>query len=273
MRTETDPSKVAPGSVLVLTMGGLHDGHRALIQLASALAKMHRAECVASVFVNPTQFNDPSDLAAYPRTPEADIALAESARADVLFTPAPDAIYPPGVSIPQPDLPPLATEPRLEDAARPGHFAGVAQVVLRFFDLLEPAVALFGEKDWQQLRLIQELVKSHALPIRIEPHPTVRDADGLAMSSRNKHLSAEQRTKAAAVPRAIQAARAEPNPDAAEAAARDILLAAGLTIDYAAVRDAQTLMRPIEGTGRVLIAARAGDTRLLDNAAWPAVGD
>lgn len=188
----------------VPTMGALHAGHSALIRAA-------RAECatvVISIYVNPTQFAVAADLAAYPRTLDADAALAEAHGADLLFHPNDAEIYPPDEAVPPIEPGPLAL--RLEGAARPGHFAGVATVVSRLFDLVKPDRAYFGEKDAQQLRVVEWITarRSSGQHISIRRVQTVRDSDGLALSSRNARLSPAGRTAAAAIPRALDAARA-----------------------------------------------------------------
>ena len=187
----------------VPTMGALHAGHAALIRAA-------RAECatvIVSIYVNPKQFTAAADLAAYPRTLDADATLAEAHGADLLFHPSDAEIYPPDEVVPPVDPGPLAL--RLEGAARPGHFAGVATVVSRLFDLVQPDRAYFGEKDAQQLRVVEWITarRTSAPRISIRRVPTVRDADGLALSSRNARLSPAGRTAAAAIPRALNAAR------------------------------------------------------------------
>ena len=187
----------------VPTMGALHAGHAALIRAA-------RAECatvIVSIYVNPKQFTAAADLAAYPRTLDADATLAEAHGADLLFHPSDAEIYPPDEVVPPVDPGPLAL--RLEGAARPGHFAGVATVVSRLFDLVQPDRAYFGEKDAQQLRVVEWITarRTSAPRISIRRVPTVRDTDGLALSSRNARLSPAGRTAAAAIPRALNAAR------------------------------------------------------------------
>ena len=170
-----------------------------------------------------------------------------------------------------PPLPRVATEPGLEDAYRPGHFAGVCQVVHRLFSLLRPSAAVLGEKDWQQLQVVRAMTIEQRLGVDILAYRTVRDADGLAMSSRNRFLFPEERERALAIPRALGLARAEGTASAAERAMREELQRAGMLVEYATVRDAATL-QPLQrdGNGRALLAARAGQTRLIDNAAWPA---
>ncbi len=274
----------------VPTMGALHEGHLELIRRAvtlgsrpsalgsetTALSRQPTADSrlpvVVSIFVNPTQFGPGEDFQKYPRTLEADVEAAELAGADIVFVPPGDkTIYPPDVEIPVPELPGVATQPGLEDAHRPGHFAGVCQVVARLFDLVKPAFAVFGEKDYQQLLVIKAMVRQEGTRwpgLEIIAHPTLRDADGLALSSRNRFLSASQRERALAIPRALEAASAAATPAHAESIMRDALVAGGLTqIDYAVVRDARTLM-PIEvfdQPARALIAARVDDVRLIDN--------
>ena len=264
-------SKRGTGCALVPTMGALHAGHARLVEIGATIARERNLPgCMATVFVNPTQFNDPADLARYPRTLDHDADLCRAAGADAVFAPRVDDIYPPGRPIPVPPLPPVATRPGLEDAHRPGHFAGVAQVVQRLFDLTRPAVAVFGEKDWQQLAVIRALAGG-AGP-EIVPAATVRTPSGLAMSSRNRFLSPAQAEQALAIPRALEAAARAKTPVDAQAAMASLLADAGLATEYAVVRDAETLL-PLppdaaRGSGRALIAARLGSVRLIDNAPW-----
>jgi len=267
----------AKGPVIVPTMGALHDGHGHLIQqgVACAQAEGSPGGCVVWIFVNPTQFTDPSDLRRYPRTLEADLDLCARCRAAAVFAPTLVDVYPPGVTIEVPPLPDVATSPRLEDAHRPGHFAGVCQVVNRFFSMMRPSVAMFGEKDWQQLAVIRAMVAQRGIDTRIQPVPTVREPDGLAMSSRNRFLDADARARAASLFRALQASNNARTAGAAEDVMRRILLEAGLDVDYAVIRDAATL-RPVPADEprrsaaprRALIAARVGGVRLIDNADW-----
>lgn len=274
MRIVQTASDLAPhaGGVFVPTMGALHEGHAALIRRAATvrLEEGIAGPVVVSIFVNPTQFNDPADLARYPRTPESDAAVCEAAGCEVLFVPPRDEVYPPGRVVAVPALPPAATLPGLEDAHRPGHFAGVCQVVRRLFEMARPAAAVFGEKDWQQLQVIDAMTRQERLGVRIVPCPTVREADGLAMSSRNRFLAAGERARALAIRRALVGAREEPTPGAAESRMRRALETADLDVAYAVVRDATTLLPPERATGlRALIAARCGSVRLIDNDAWP----
>ncbi|MEL7237876.1 MAG: pantoate--beta-alanine ligase [Planctomycetota bacterium] len=244
---------------LVPTMGALHDGHLSLVELA----RKHvgpRGHVAASVFVNPTQFNDPADLAAYPKPLENDLEQLRAAGVDLAFTPSPDEMYPADALDVAVDVPALARV--LEGEHRPGHFAGVCRVVLKLFHLFEPDAAVFGSKDFQQLRIIEAMTTGLNLPMRILRAPTQRDADGLAMSSRNARLSPEARKQALAIPQALDAAAAADDP---ERAMRQVLDAADLELDYAAVVDPVTL-QPTNSRPRLLaIAATVGGVRLIDN--------
>jgi pantoate--beta-alanine ligase len=232
--------------------------------------------------VNPTQFAPHEDFAKYPRTLDADLERAESAGADVVFAPEASVIYPPGRAVAPPPLPEVATRPGLEDRARPTHFAGVCQVVARLFDLVRPTSPVFGEKDFQQLRVIEEMVAAMNLSTgersghapHIVRHPTVREADGLAMSSRNRYLRTEDRAAALGLSRslaqAVDAARSVRDASRIEERMRAVLVRHRLDIEYAVVRDARTLLR-IESIDearpwRALIAAQVGSVRLIDNA-------
>jgi pantoate--beta-alanine ligase len=236
--------ETAPRTGLVPTMGALHDGHVALLRAA----RRENDTVVMSLFVNPAQFDEQSDLAAYPRDEARDLEIAQSEGVDVVFAPAADELYPPG----------FATwvdpgETGAEGKARPGHFRGVATVCLKLFDLVRPNRAYFGQKDAQQLAVVRRLVRDLNLPVEIRAVPTVRDADGLALSSRNGRLSAEERKQALGLPRALAAAADAPDP---VAAARSSLN--GLEPEYVEVLDL--------GDAKVLAAAvRVGSTRLIDN--------
>lgn len=268
-----------PGGVLVPTMGALHAGHEALIRQAAGEARRRglSAGCVVTVFVNPAQFDEAHDFDRYPRVLDEDAARCEAAGASAVIAPSVEMVYPEGVDAPGPRVPAVAVDKGLEDQFRPGHFAGVAKVLVRLFALTGPAAAVFGEKDWQQFQLARALVEQEGLGIDIIGGPTVRDADGLALSSRNRFLDADQRAAALAIPRALRAAGEAPTASGAEAAMRATL--EGLRVEYATVRDARTLepidpaSRPGEGTFRALITCRLGQTRLLDNAAWPLPAD
>jgi pantoate--beta-alanine ligase len=258
--------------VCVPTMGALHAGHAALIRQASALAHERgmQAGCVVTIFVNPTQFNEPKDYQRYPRTLAADLELCKSAGASIVFAPGAAEVYPPGHEVPVPPLPSVATRPGLEDAFRPGHFAGVCQVVQRLFALVRPAAAIFGEKDWQQLAVIRAMVAHERSAVEVLGAHTVREPGGLAMSSRNRFLSPAQREQALAISQALCESWHAKNPADAERAMLRTLTAAGIKPEYAVVRDADTLEHPTPSTKhhRALIAARVGDVRLIDNAEW-----
>ena len=253
---------------LVPTMGNLHAGHYSLV----TLAKRHADAVVASVFVNPTQFGPKEDFARYPRTPDADTAGLASHGCDALFMPAVDEMYPYGaadtVRVHVPGF-----DGVLEDAVRPGHFDGVATVVSKLFNLVRPDVAVFGRKDYQQLLVIRRLTVDLAYPIEIVEAPTAREPSGLAMSSRNQYLDAEQRAGAAFIHETLRRMQAEVHKGAVsrqaiEANAEAALREKGFDPDYAAVRRADDLALPAVGQSRALIAliaARLGSTRLIDN--------
>ncbi len=279
MQVITNVEGLAPfhGGLFVPTMGALHEGHYTLVRAAAQrrAAMSGNARVIVSIFVNPTQFNDPKDLARYPRTLNTDAAGCERAGADVVFAPLPEVIYPPGNPVPVPELPDVAFHPRLEDAHRPGHFAGVCQVVKRLFDLVRPSAAFFGEKDWQQLRVIAAMTIREHLNIEIVPVATVRESDGLAMSSRNAFLSPDDRARATALSQALRVAQDCSTSKQAESAMLEVLRSRGITPEYAVVRDAATLMplaenRPRTAPARALIAAPVGRIRLIDNLPWPA---
>lgn len=259
--------------VLVPTMGALHAGHLALIRRAHQLSADHEP-VVVSIFVNPTQFGRGEDFSRYPRMLDADVQSSESAGAQIAFAPSVESMYPSTTSAAVPKLPAVATQPGLEDAHRPTHFAGVCQVVARLFDLINPKAAIFGEKDYQQLLVVSKMVVQEGdrwPDLQIVAHPTVRERDGLAMSSRNAYLKPEDRRRALGLSQALQAAESAPDPAAAETAMRDILESHQLNIDYAAARDAATLMpiQTYDRPARGLIAARVGAVRLIDNAPLP----
>lgn len=272
----TQAADLAPvasaGCVLVPTMGALHDGHEALIRLGARLARERglAGGCVVSIFVNPTQFNEASDFARYPRTPGEDEAICRRAGASAVYSPALESVYPPGEPIEVPPLPAVAEGPGLEDAARPGHFAGVCQVVLRLFRLVRPAAAVFGEKDWQQFQVVRAMVEEQRLGIDIIGAPTVREPDGLALSSRNRFLSEEDHRRGLALSRALREAGRAPTPAEGELVMARLLGEEAISPDYAVVRDARSLGPVRAGRpARALIAAPVGPVRLLDNLAWP----
>ena len=242
----------------VPTMGALHDGHASLVRLAA----QGTGPVVVSDFVNPTQFGPGEDFEAYPRDLDADAAIAEAAGADVLWAPSVEEIYPPGFAT-MVDPGPLALE--LCGASRPGHFVGVATVVTRLFGLMQPARAIFGRKDYQQLVLLQRVTRDLALGIDFVGAPTIREHDGLAMSSRNRYLSPEERALAAAVPQALRSVAAayadgERMPDVL----LDVPLGA-LELEYLAVRASDLSPYDPQRPAVVLIAGRIGSTRLIDN--------
>lgn len=252
---------------LVPTMGNLHAGHGSLVGHALALAD----RVIVSVFVNPLQFGPSEDFAAYPRTPDEDRRLLESLDVDLLFVPEVADIYPRGQ-----ESTARVHVPGLEDilcgAFRPGHFMGVATVVAKLLNLVQPDVALFGEKDFQQLMIIRRAVADLCMPIEIVGVPTTREADGLAMSSRNRYLTPEQRRIApriyAELSRAREAIESGSNDYAAiEKTGFDALQQVGFKPDYFSVRDAATLELPHAGSKElvVLTAVRIGRARLIDN--------
>lgn len=271
-RQELEAARVAtPRCVLVPTMGALHEGHAALVRQGAALADRfgYPGGCVVSVFVNPTQFNEAADYQRYPKALDADIAMCAANGARCVFAPSAEVIYPPDERVEVPPLPEQATRPGLEDRMRPGHFEGVCQVVLRLFQLVRPDAAVFGEKDWQQLQVIRAMTRGQGLAIDIVPGATVREADGLAMSSRNRFLAPRDRERALSLNRALKAASAERTPIDAERAMARVLGEGGIEPDYAVVRGAETLQEPVAGKAmRAIIAGRVGTVRLLDNAAW-----
>ncbi|MFL5966891.1 MAG: pantoate--beta-alanine ligase [Gaiellaceae bacterium] len=229
---------------LVPTMGAFHDGHLSLFRTA-------RAECdavVVSLFVNPAQFGDHADLDRYPRDEARDLAIAQEEGIDILFAPAADELYPPGFAtwVEVGDL-------GAEGAARPGHFRGVATICLKLFNLVQPDVAYFGQKDAQQVAVLEQMVRDLDLALRLRVAPTIRDRDGLALSSRNVYLSPEERARALALPRALGRARGAADPIAAVRAELN-----GLAPDYVEIVD-------LESAKVLAAAARIGATRLIDN--------
>nr|WP_177183035.1 pantoate--beta-alanine ligase [Deinococcus reticulitermitis] len=261
--TQTPGQKVG----LVPTMGFLHEGHAALIRRA-------RAECavvVVSIFVNPLQFGPSEDLARYPRDLERDLALAGEAGADLVFHPGAGEMYPPGFST---RVEPSGVSDGLDGASRPGHFAGVATVVLKLLGLVRPDRAYFGEKDWQQLAVVRRVVCDLNVPVEIVGVPTVRAPSGLALSSRNSYLTPEQQERAAVLSRALRAVQAayaagERDTGRLLGAGRAILAQEGeLELDYLAIVDRNMAQTPYvhpDPLNRVLIAARLFGVRLIDN--------
>lgn len=271
------------GGVLVPTMGALHAGHEELITEAVRLRDRRRLRggVVVSVFVNPAQFDERRDFDDYPRDLESDAAICERLGADCVFAPVVETVYPGGrlgeAYTGAIELPACVVGRGLEDAYRPGHFGGVYRVCKRLFELCRPACAVFGEKDWQQLRLVTDMSQAERLGVEVVGVTTVREKgerEGLAMSSRNVHLTTIDRRAALGLSQGIRAAqmvgRAGGGAVLAERAARRVMFIAGSRTEYAAVRDAETLGPLVPGRpARVLVAARVGRTRLIDNDAWP----
>ena len=254
---------------MVPTMGALHAGHLSLVGIGRR--KAHRV--ISSIFVNPMQFGANEDLSRYPRQEAVDAAMLRGAGCDLLFAPSADLVYPQGfatrVSVSGLDMP-------MEGESRPGHFDGVATIVTKLLLMAFPDVAVFGEKDWQQLAIIRQLVRDLEIPVEVVGAPIVREPDGLAMSSRNAYLSHGERAIAAALPRTLRAAAITIANGAAPAetlsTARAALKSAGFKVDYLIMADAATL-QPLDhfssgqSPARLFIAARLGSTRLIDN--WP----
>jgi pantoate--beta-alanine ligase len=249
---------------LVPTMGALHAGHLALVAAARAAG----GPVVASIFVNPTQFLPGEDFVSYPRDEAGDLAMLEAAGCDIVWLPEVATMYPAGDATRVHVAGPSA---RWEGAARPGHFEGVATVVTKLFAQVRPARAYFGEKDWQQVQVVRRLATDLALGVEIVPVATVREADGLALSSRNRYLTGEERARAPALPAALHEVAARLHGGAPVAASLDAgdaaLRAAGLSPDYLALVAADTLepLNAMAAPARLLCAARLGRVRLLDN--------
>jgi pantoate--beta-alanine ligase len=262
------------GIAFVPTMGNLHAGHASLI----GAAHLHGRRVVASVFVNPLQFGPNEDYAAYPRTPDEDAALLEAQGVDVLFLPTVGEMYPQGVAgstiVDVPELSGI-----LCGAVRPGHFQGVATVVVKLLNLVQPDVGIFGEKDYQQLTIIRRSIEDLCLPVRIVGAPTVRADDGLALSSRNRYLNPQERAIAPQVYRSLDRARRRLESGDTDVAGIEreglaTLVAAGFRPDYFEVRMAGTLAKPHGQNVDVVVltAARLGRARLIDNVRCRAAG-
>jgi pantoate--beta-alanine ligase len=250
--------------LLVPTMGALHDGHMSLVRAAK---RVPGAVVVVSIFVNPLQFGAGEDLDAYPRTLDADLEMLAKEGVEVAFTPTPSAMYPVG---PRTTVHPGPLGAELEGAVRPGHFSGMLTVVLKLLQIARPDRALFGEKDYQQLVLIRQMADDLNLGVRIVGVPTVREPDGLAMSSRNRYLNAEEREQASALSSALLAGMyaSGGGPAAVLDAARAVLdEVPAISCDYLELRGPWLEPTPEVGPARLLVAARLGNTRLLDNIA------
>ncbi len=266
-----DARERAGRRAVVMTMGALHEGHAELMRAARRLVGADGV-VIATVFVNPTQFAAGEDFDRYPRSLEPDVDLAGEAGADVVFAPDAVDVYGPArgfaddsVTV---DAGPLGEI--LEGGSRPGHFRGVLTVVAKLMGMTRPDVALFGEKDFQQLVLITRMARDLSMPVEIVGVPTVREHDGLARSSRNRYLSETERATARAVPQALEAAAAAAarGADAAVLAGRSVLAATpGIDLDYLVVTDPELGPPPVRGEVRILIAAKVGATRLIDNRA------
>jgi pantoate--beta-alanine ligase len=251
---------------LVPTMGALHEGHLSLVRAA----RERSDNVVVTIFVNPTQFGPREDLARYPRTLEADLQALSEKNCDLVFVPQAADIYPPGFST---YIEPPAVAQPLEGVCRPGHYRGVATVVLKLFNLIPANCACFGQKDYQQLLVIRHMVRDLDLPIEIVPCPTIRETDGLALSSRNRYLSPAERQQALAISRALDRAEqlvagGDRDGGAILAEMHRVLNAAGIErIDYVALGDPETLaeMPTLDGPAIALVAAYVGTTRLIDN--------
>ncbi|WP_225755108.1 pantoate--beta-alanine ligase [Actinotalea sp. Marseille-Q4924] len=263
----------APGEgrrrAVVMTMGALHEGHLALVRLARA----HADEVVVTIFVNPLQFGPAEDLARYPRDLDRDVTLLAAEGVDVVFAPDVHEVYPDGGPVVRVSAGPLGD--RLEGAHRPGHFDGVLTVVLKLLHLVRPDVAVFGQKDAQQIMAVRRMVRDLDVPVEVLAGPTVRDPDGLALSSRNAYLGPAERESALALSRSLRDAQravadAGAGPDAVLAAARRVLDGEpGVVVDYLALVDpvdAHDVPATHRGEAVLVLAARVGSTRLIDNA-------
>lgn len=256
---------------VVLTMGALHQGHLDLVKAA----REDNDHVIATIFVNPTQFAANEDFASYPRDLDRDLDLFEKAGVDLVFTPTPEMMYPPGFET---HITVEDVSQGLEGQARPGHFRGVATVVNKFFNILQPTTAYFGQKDAQQVVVIRHMVRDLNMPLKISVVPTLREPDGLAMSSRNVYLKPEERAVANVLYRSMRAASAayeagDRHPNALRKAARAVLDAEPqVHTDYVAICDPRTLLgvhQPSDRPVLILVAAKLGKPRLLDNCLLP----
>ncbi|WP_181700790.1 pantoate--beta-alanine ligase [Nocardia sp. GTS18] len=246
----------------VPTMGALHEGHLQLVRQA----RLTNQIVIVSIFVNPLQFGAGEDLDAYPRTLDADLELLAAEGVDLVFAPSANEMYPDG---PRTTVQPGPLGAELEGGSRPTHFAGMLTVVAKLLQLTHASEAYFGEKDYQQLTLIRQMVRDLNFDVKIVAYPTVREPDGLALSSRNRYLDAAQRESALALSAALAAGRhaAGLGPEGVLAAARAVLDSAdGVEVDYLELRDSTLGPAPEAGNARLLVAAKVGSTRLIDNA-------
>ena len=255
--------KILPGRVaVVMTMGALHEGHRELIRVARANAD----HVLVTIFVNPLQFGPTEDFDKYPRTLESDLDVCVAEGVDVVFAPSRTEMYPDGTPAVTLEAGPLGTI--LEGASRPGHFNGMLTVVAKLFLLTRADLALFGEKDYQQLTLVKRMARDLEIPVEVRGVPTVREVDGLALSSRNRYLSPAEREAALALSRALRAGATQSDPASALSAATKILSSrTEVKVDYLALTDPSLGPAPAAGPARLLVAARVGNTRLIDNVA------
>jgi pantoate--beta-alanine ligase len=265
-REELDAATAeARPTAVVMTMGALHDGHAELMREARRLLPP-QGRVIVTDFVNPTQFGAGEDFDRYPRTLEADVEVCERNGVDIVLAPSVAEVY--GGSELGITVDPGPRGSILEGASRPGHFAGVLTVVAKLMHITRPDIALYGEKDYQQLVLIRDMACALDFRLQVVGVPTVREPDGLAMSSRNRYLSPDARARATAVPRALDAGREVAGSGAAAVvtAAREVLDTEGIEIDYVTVTDTALGESPASGTGRLLIAVVVDGTRLIDNA-------
>lgn len=264
-RAELDEATVSgvPAAV-VMTMGALHEGHAELMR--EARRRLPQGRIIVTDFVNPTQFGAGEDFDRYPRTLEADVEVCERNDVDIVFAPSVDEVYgAAGLGI---TVDPGPRGAILEGASRPGHFAGVLTVVAKLMHLTRPDIALFGEKDYQQLVLIRDMVRALDFPVDVIGVPTVREPDGLAMSSRNRYLSAQARQQAVAIPHALAEGQAVASrgPEEARQAATAVLESEGIDVDYVVVTGTDLGDPVAQGPARLLVAVRIDDVRLIDNA-------
>jgi pantoate--beta-alanine ligase len=260
-RSELRKARSATGATaVVMTMGALHGGHRQLMRTAREQAD----HVIVTIFVNPLQFGPNEDFDRYPRTLDTDLEVCRAEDVDVVFAPDREEMYPGGEPQVRVQAGPLGEI--LEGASRPGHFDGVLTVVAKLFLLTGGDLTFFGEKDYQQLTLVKRMVRDLEIPVEVRGVPTVREADGLALSSRNRYLTPEQRQSALTLSRALREGAVQTDADSAMSVASKILSdSTGVTLDYLALTDPELGPAPADGPARLLVAARVGATRLIDN--------